>query len=136
MHPRDALFPLLFALNAAAQALNISDESAIRKLIATFEEAHHKHDIAVISSLFAHGSLDRDPTVKAIADEPRVWTEKTAVSYQTKMILAVHADVALADVTLTWYQSSMGRQASERTFVVVRENGNWKISAYRGSCKM
>jgi len=133
---RNAPCLLLFALNAAAQALNPSDEAAIRKLISNFEQAHHKHDAAAVSSLFARGSPDRDRAVKSIADEPRVWTEKTAVSYQIKSMRAVHADVALADVTLSWNQSSMGLQTSERTFVVVRENGTWKIAAYRRFCKM
>jgi hypothetical protein len=135
MHLRTAVYVLLFGLNALAQALNPGDEAGIRKLIASFADAHNKHDVAAASSLFTHSSPDREPTVKSIADEPRVWTEKTAISYQIKSVQAVHSDVALADVTLSWYQSSMGPSSSERMFVMVRENGNWKISAYRRFCR-
>lgn len=135
MHLRISVTLLFFGLNALAQPLSSTDELALRKLISSYADAHNKHDAAAASRLFTRDSQDRQSVVKSISEEPRVWTEKTAVFYQVKSIRSIHSDVALADVTLSWFQSGTGAGNSERMMVAVRENGVWKISTDRRICQ-
>lgn len=135
MFLRAAVYLVVTGAAIAAQNLGREDEGAIRKVIAAYVDAQNKHDAAAAARLFAAASPDRESIAKSIANEPRVWTEKTPVSPNVKAIRFIHTDVALADVTLSWYTSAMGAVSSDRIFLLVKESGEWKITVYRRMCQ-
>ncbi len=135
MFLRTAAYLCVTGISMAAQNVSPEGDAGIRKVIASFVEAQNKHDAAAAARLFTAGSPDREPAAKSIADEPRGWTEKTPISPSVRAVRTVRADVAMADVTLRWYTSARGAATSDRMFLLVKENGDWRISAYRRMCR-
>ncbi|MGI8743753.1 MAG: hypothetical protein ACR2NN_14485 [Bryobacteraceae bacterium] len=131
---RAAICVLTIGLLMAADVAP-GDGAAIRKLISAFEEGENKHDGQAIARLFLSDSPDREPVAKRIASEGGVWTEKSPMRFRVDGIRAIHDDVALVDTTATWYQSGLIRGSSQQMLVLVKDHGEWKISAYRRTCK-
>lgn len=121
----------ILALGFLAAELPSADDAAIRTLISAFEQAENKHDGKAIASLFVQDSPDRDPVSKRIVAEGGAWTERSPVRYKIDALRTVHPDTALVDTTATWYQSGLLHGSSQQTMVLVKDHGEWKISAYR-----
>lgn len=125
----------LFSLHSLTAAeLPAADDAAIRKLIANFGEAENKHDGKAIANLFLADSPDRESISKLIASEGGVWTEKSPKAFAVDAIRTVKPDVVLVDTTARWYQSIM-HATSQQSILLVKDRGEWKISAYRRTCK-
>ncbi len=123
----------LLSVLATAQTAVGLDDAAARKVIAAYADAENKRDAKAMSALFTRDSPDREAAAQRAAAEPGFWTEKTRPTYRVNAVRALTADVAVVDVTARWYQSNLGG-SSQWLFVLVKEKGEWKISAHRQVC--
>ena len=105
-------------LAAIAWAGGTTDDEAIRKAIATFNDPHKR------ARVLARGA--------DIAPLDRVGGQGVSqVYYEVTAIKFVSPDVAFVDATASQYGSVILKRTTRVVFVLKREGGVWRISVLR-----
>ena len=138
-----AIVCLMCAVSAAADqqpAVRAADEAAVKELVARYNAARDQEDPGAIRSLFTADAdqlvssgewrRGRDAVVKGTLASSAASGGSRTITVETVRILG--PELAIADGR---YEISGLAGAETRrmwtTFVVVRQNGTWRISAIR-----
>jgi hypothetical protein len=118
------LGPVVLGLAACGSDDNQDeDRKAVRASVQRFVDAARAEDAALVCSLFSKATLKRDKIGDCVAEWERgekIGSEFDGVSVGT---VRVDGDKATAETTRS------GRKIDEGTFRLVREQGEWKITA-------
>ncbi len=115
------------------------EDAAIRKLIDNFAKAENKRDGGGLIQFFtADGDvvvqntrLTRDQISKSLV--PLLpWSETGPAVYHVQRIRMLHPGAALVDTERTYFTSTLMRSSS-CTFVLAKENNQWRVASYRNA---
>ncbi len=115
------------------------DDRQIRKLVDDFARAENKRDGGGLVEFFAvdgdvvvqNVRLTRDQIPKSLV--PLLpWSETGPAVYHVQRIRVLRSGAALADTERTYFTSTLMRSSS-CTFILVKENNQWRIASYRNA---
>jgi len=139
-----ALFYLLLIMHASIGAAQGDSSDALKQSVAAFQAAWNAHDAGAVAALFAPDGdliMSDGPVTQGKGAIQQWWRDRfarmgktTSISLTVRTVRAVTSDVALLNVlakTSGELPQQAGSSEDRGTWVMVRQGGQWRISALR-----
>lgn len=139
-----AVFCLLLLVRTSSSAAQADSSDALKQSVAAFQAAWNAHDAGAVAALFAPDGdliMADGPVTQGKGAIQQWWRDRfarmgksTSISLTVRTVRSIASDVALLNVlakTSGELPQQMGSSEDRGTWVMVRQGGQWRISALR-----